>query len=76
MKLRVDDLGVIFVLADGSEIEVCDRGRPIDGLAGALADGQTFTCHDGCTVTRRGEEEIWFTPPPAQWQQRLQQQGD
>jgi hypothetical protein len=62
MKLRVDDLGVTIALADGSTIEVCDRGRPIEGLAGELADGQTFTGDDGWAMTRRGEEEVWFTP--------------
>jgi hypothetical protein len=65
MKLKVDDQGVIFGLVDGSTLEVCDGGfRSIEGFAGELEDGQTFTCSDGGTVTRHGAEEIWFSPPP------------
>lgn len=34
----------------------------IDGLAGDLADGETFTSHDGTTWTRHGAEMLVTSP--------------
>jgi len=50
-----------FALDDGGTVSVQGYSM-IDGLAGELADGATFTTHDGCAVTRRGAEAIWTTP--------------
>lgn len=63
MTIRKDRLGVRVRTASG-EVEV----RPAldhqhDGLAGELGDGESFTFPDGCVVTRRGDVEVWFTPP-------------
>jgi hypothetical protein len=38
------------------------RPELIDGLAGGLADGETFTSRDGSTWTRYGEEMLVRTP--------------
>ena len=35
----------------------------IEGLAGDLADGESFTHPDGSTVTRHGDEALWTGPP-------------
>jgi len=65
MKLYVDDMGIRVGLADGGEIEVrVHDGSTINGLVGELGDSETFVCGDGCTITRRGDEAIWWTPPP------------
>ncbi len=66
MKLRVDEQGITVGLDTGAEIAVYDYDASvIDGLAGELADGATFECVDGCSVTRRGGQAIWYTPPSA-----------
>ena len=56
ITLDLDDGGTVFVCAYIG----------VDGLAGDLADGETFAMPDGCTVTRRGEEAIWTTPPKSE----------
>lgn len=62
MRLKANDGDL--VLADGGTVFVCGY-IGVDGLAGDLAEGTTFTTHDGCTVTRRGHEAVWTTPPKA-----------
>jgi hypothetical protein len=62
VQLQAIDNELHLALDDGGTISVQGYGM-IDGLAGELAEGATFTTHDGCTVTRRGDEAIWTTPP-------------
>jgi hypothetical protein len=49
---------------DGSEAWFTHYDRIlIEGLAGDLADGETFTSPDGCTSARYGDKmAVWWTP--------------
>jgi hypothetical protein len=63
VRIKPNGSELEFQLDDGGTVSVLQYDRMlIDGLAGDLADGATFTTHDGCTVTRRGDEAIWMTP--------------
>jgi len=64
MQLRKDNVGTRIVLDNGAEVAVMAYDAIlIDGLEGELADGETFTLHDGCTVTRQGDEAVWVARP-------------
>lgn len=53
----------VITFADEGEWWITDyRLGLIDGLAGDLADGETFTSHDGVTWTRYGDEMLVVTP--------------
>jgi len=52
----------LITFADGGEWWVTDyRCQLIDGLAGDVVDGETFTAHDGVTWTRYGDEVLVVT---------------
>jgi len=66
MELRVDSVGPRILHANGDEYAPMEYNPAlIIGLEGDLGDGETFTCDDGCTVTRHGDEMTWFTPAAA-----------
>lgn len=63
MQVYRDDESVRVVLLDGSEVEVRPyRPNLYVGNVAGLADGATHLCSDGCSVTRRGIQEVWATP--------------
>lgn len=63
VKLQANGNEFEFALDDGTIISIGRYDRlSIDGLGGDLTEGATFTMHDGCTVTRRGNEAVWMTP--------------
>lgn len=59
VKLQANDFTI--ALDNGCTVFVCGY-IGVDGLAGDLADGASFTTADGCTVTRFGDEALWTTP--------------
>lgn len=53
----------LITFPNGGELWLTDyRAELIDGLAGGLADGQTFTSPDGTTWTRYDDELLVVTP--------------
>ena len=62
MQFFADAASFRVILQNGSEMEVRPYSGSYDGRPGGLADGATHTFADGCTVTRQGAQETWYTP--------------
>ena len=62
MQLIANGSEFEFALADGGTVFVCAY-IGVDGLGRELAEGESFSTHDGCVATRRGGETVWWTPP-------------